>query len=223
MANFKENKKYHYTYKTTNLINGRYYLGMHSTNKLNDGYIGSGTRLWYEIRKYGKENFKLEVLKHFNSREELVQAEINLITEEDLKNADCLNCKPGGSGGFTKEWVKKGQELANKAKAKLIKEDPEFREKYYQAIREGISQAKQRGVKFSNVQDHFSWKGKKHKPSTIEKMKNTRKERNLGVGENNSQYGTCWITDGISNKKIEKTAVITEGWKLGRVLKNKNT
>jgi len=86
MANIKENKKYHYTYKTTNLINNRYYLGMHSTNRLDDGYLGSGKRLYYELNKYGRDNFKFEILEQFNSRQELIQAEVNLITEQDLRN-----------------------------------------------------------------------------------------------------------------------------------------
>ena len=37
--------KYHYIYKTTCNVTGKYYIGMHSTSNLNDGYIGSGRRL----------------------------------------------------------------------------------------------------------------------------------------------------------------------------------
>ncbi len=220
MANIKENKRFHFTYKTTNLINGRYYLGMHSTNCIDDGYLGSGKRLYYELNKYGRDNFKFEILEQFNSREELVQAEINLITEEDIKNSNCLNLKQGGSGGFTEEDKVKGRELANKAKAKLINEDPEFREKYYKAIQEGIKKAKERGVKFSNISENFSWEGKRHRPETLEKMRNTRKERDLGKGPSNSQYGTCWITNEVESKKIYKGTIIPEGWRLGRKIKN---
>ena len=56
----KNKIKYHFLYKTTNLINNKYYYGMHSTYKLDDGYLGSGKRLRYSIRKYGKENFILK-------------------------------------------------------------------------------------------------------------------------------------------------------------------
>lgn len=38
-------RKYNFVYKTTNNINGRYYVGVHTTDKLNDGYLGSGNAI----------------------------------------------------------------------------------------------------------------------------------------------------------------------------------
>ena len=65
-------EKYHYIYKTTCIINNKYYIGMHSTSNINDGYIGSGKRLKYSINKYGIENHICEKLEFFLNREELV-------------------------------------------------------------------------------------------------------------------------------------------------------
>jgi hypothetical protein len=39
-------------YKTTNNINGKYYIGQHITDNLDDGYIGSGRRLKIARKKY---------------------------------------------------------------------------------------------------------------------------------------------------------------------------
>ena len=47
---------FYYTYKTTNSVNGHYYIGVHKTEDFNDGYIGSGTVLKKAIKKHGKEN-----------------------------------------------------------------------------------------------------------------------------------------------------------------------
>jgi len=223
MANIKENKRFHFIYRTTNLINGRYYLGMHSTNRIDDGYLGSGKRLYYELSKYGRNNFKFEILEQFDSREELVQAEINLITEQDLKNPNCLNLKQGGSGGWSNEVREKA-----KIAAKSYMEDkwliPEYREKMIK-IRYDPVISKSRNERTSEtLKLHFedtpgNFAGRKHKLDTIQKMKESHKE--AGIGVNNSQYGTCWITNEAENKKIHKGDTIPEGWRLGRIINQK--
>ena len=86
---------FHYIYKTTNRLNGKYYVGMHSTNNINDGYIGSGDRLRRSIRKYGKENFKFEIIEFLPNRTTLRDRERELITE-DLLNDKTSICKMFG-------------------------------------------------------------------------------------------------------------------------------
>lgn len=173
MANIKENKKYHFTYKTTNLINNRYYLGMHSTNRLDDGYIGSGKRLYYELNKYGRKNFKFEILKQFNSREQLVEAETSLISEEVLKDPNCLNMVVGSGGNVGKGGEHLGGDCWAAAN-KYWKTEEGFKKKSETAkkvakrrIQEGTWNVFQKGNQV--------WKGRKHTPETIEKMKETKK------------------------------------------------
>jgi hypothetical protein len=48
--------------------NDKYYIGMHSTNDLNDGYVGSGKRLWFSINYHGKENHACEILEYCKDR-----------------------------------------------------------------------------------------------------------------------------------------------------------
>lgn len=83
-------------YKTTNKINGKYYIGKHQTKDLNDGYMGSGKLLLQAIQKYGKENFVKVVLFIFDNEEEmnLKEKELVVISEQSYNLCD------GGNGGF---------------------------------------------------------------------------------------------------------------------------
>ena len=88
--------KYHYFYKITNLINNHFYYGVHNTNNIEDGYMGSGKRLQYAIKKYGIENFEKEILKYFDTMDEAFEYESEIVTEELVKDQNCYNQKLGG-------------------------------------------------------------------------------------------------------------------------------
>ena len=64
------------------------------------------------------------------------------------------------------------------------------------------------------------WVGRKHKAETRQKMSASAKER-LKDPKKNSQYGTCWITNGSENKKIKKEELdqyIKLGYRKGRII-----
>ena len=90
---------FHIIYKTTNLLDGKFYIGAHSTHDINDGYMGSGKYLKRAIVKYGLENFSREVLFQFNSKSEMFDKERELVTEEFITTNNTYNLKVGGSGG----------------------------------------------------------------------------------------------------------------------------
>ena len=204
----RKDKKFHYIYKTTNFINEKYYIGMHSTDNLVDGYIGSGKRLWFSIKKYGEENFKCEILEIFPNRKKLKEREIELINEDLLKDEKCMNLVYGGSGGYiSPEGCKKGGTNALKKNW----QNNDFREKQ---IKKASEQAKKFWTDGRFVY-RDNWTGKNHTIETIEKMKGHDRQ----VGEKNSQFGSCWITNEIENKKIKKNDTLPNGWKLGRILK----
>ena len=69
-------KLYHFVYLTTNLIDGKKYVGDHSSNNPEkDTYIGSGTVLRKAIKKHGRKSFKCEKLEFFSSKEESFAAQ----------------------------------------------------------------------------------------------------------------------------------------------------
>tara|TARA_B100000508_G_C11433730_1_gene264836 strand:+ start:256 stop:993 length:738 start_codon:yes stop_codon:yes gene_type:complete len=72
----------YFTYVTTNKINGKRYIGLSSMNKSNwKEHLGSGKLLLKAISKYGKENFEREILKYFDSLEDVIEAERSYILE----------------------------------------------------------------------------------------------------------------------------------------------
>lgn len=91
-------KKYHIVYKTTNKINGKFYIGLHSTNNLNDNYLGSGWILKDAIKKYGKENFVKEILFIYDSRQLAMKKEAELVNEDFIKDNNNYNLTLGGNG-----------------------------------------------------------------------------------------------------------------------------
>ena len=154
--------KFNYVYKTTNLINNKFYYGIHSTNDLEDGYIGSGTLLKKAIKKYGKNNFVKEILIFYNTREEALFAERLIITEHDLNNEMCYNMKNGGEGGA--------------AKGRMVTEE----------TRNKISNAQKGKRKHSGFSEkrRIAQTGKRHSYATRKKMSDSRKgERNIAFGK----------------------------------------
>ena len=88
-----------YLYKITNLINEKFYYGVHETENLEDGYMGSGKALRNAYEKYGIEHFKKEILEFFENKEEMYNREKEIVTNELIENPNCYNMVPGGSGG----------------------------------------------------------------------------------------------------------------------------
>jgi predicted XRE-type DNA-binding protein len=189
----RKEKKYHFIYKTTNLLSGKYYIGMHSTDNLNDGYLGSGNRLRLAIKKHGKENFKIEILEFFENRKLLAEREAEIVNLELLAKKDCMNMKVGGIGGFP--------DSAKERFLWLMKNDNEFRESFSKKCTENNNKAIAEG-RHIPISEKYSWVGKTRSEETKRKMSEAKK--GTGLGENNSQSGTCWITKDKENKKVKK-------------------
>lgn len=76
----------HFTYKILH-PNGKYYVGRHSTNNINDGYMGSGK--WPRSIK-DKSILKKEIILFYRDFDLLKDAERRLL-QEHVGNPDCMN------------------------------------------------------------------------------------------------------------------------------------
>lgn len=93
-------------YKTTNLVNGKYYIGKHCTSA-DDGYLGSGIVINKAIKKYGKENFVRETLEYCTSAD-ANDKEIQWISKLGSRNHDVgYNLTDGGEGSLGYKWTEK--------------------------------------------------------------------------------------------------------------------
>lgn len=54
---------YGYIYETTNLINGKKYIGKHKSERFDNSYLGSGVTFRKALNKYGKENFNVKIIE----------------------------------------------------------------------------------------------------------------------------------------------------------------
>lgn len=213
----RQEKTIHYIYKTTCLVTSRYYIGMHSTSKLEDSYLGSGKRLRYSIRKYGKENHIKEILNYFETRDLLIEAETKTITLDMITDKNCMNLMSGGTGGFISfEICSKAGKIGGKAHGKRLKTDLIFRENFLKEVSIIMKNNYKKG-KTNLVKDKCDWTNRKHSEDSKQLISETKQGH--GTGKTNSQYGTCWITRDNVCKKINKKELKTyqqEGWVKGR-------
>jgi hypothetical protein len=218
------NKIYYTIYKITNKIDGKFYIGSHKTKNLDDNYMGSGKYLKFAQNKYGIENFEKEILFIFETPEDMYSKEAELVNEEFIATENTYNLKVGGFGGW--DYINgeiESRILKNRNARKLANKT--IKEKY------GVDNIKQtdyqRNLQSVKTKEYWNsglmkpppnFKGKTHSIESKQKMSESAKNKHNG--NNNSQYGTMWITNGTENKKIKKDEPIPEGWNKGRKIKH---
>lgn len=213
-----------YTYKITNLLNGKIYIGVHKTSNLDDGYMGSGKNLKRSFQKYGINNFKKDILMFHESEDEMFEIESLIVDNDFVKRPDTYNIKLGGFGGW--DHIKRSTEehslivsKAGKSLAKKRQVNKGFDNEYKINLSNGIKLAWSTG-KFNGKMDHLKtiWIDRKHKSETINKLKSTLKQIEHQKGEKNSQFGKMWIYSETEKKsvRINKNEPIPNGWNKGR-------
>jgi hypothetical protein len=197
-------------YKTTNLVNEKIYIGKHITSNLDDGYMGSGKLLGRAINKYGIENFHKEILHVFDNEADMNAKEAELVTEEFVLQESNYNLCVGGRGG----WSYVNREGLNQSQCIEILNHKS--EKCRNAMLAQSEELKKARVSKLNRKwhDKLTFAGRKHTTESKAKISVSRKGNNSG--EQNSQFGTRWITNGQTAIKIKKTESVPDGWRLGR-------
>lgn len=185
-------------YKVTNLINGKVYVGQ--TNGNNKYYLGSGSIILKAIKKYGRENFKKEILEECSTQQQLDDREIFWISFYK-SNEIGYNIMEGGNGGVH------SVETKIKMSIKHMGVKNNFYKKTHTDETKKILSEKMK-ERLKNKENHPIY-GKKFSEETKKKMSDKRK--NKQTGKNNPMYGKSvydvWLLKfgkEEANKKYEK-------------------
>ena len=188
-----------YIYKTTNLVNGKIYIGKRQKAKFDVNYIGSGKKLKSAIKHYGKNNFKCEIIEWCETVDQLNTREIYWIDYFNAKDELIgYNISDGGTGGDIfhtlplseqnnyKEFCKKNGH-ANKGRCRIYK-DTEIKNVWPDELEAYLSAGWIHGLPpFLAKQQGQTRTGKKHSKEWIEHLKLAQQKRAANLTEEDRQ------------------------------------
>lgn len=200
-----------YIYRITNLINGKTYIGQHTVKQgrtvTSDTYLGSGKVLKLAIKKYGRDNFKKEIIiSGLFSKSDINKFEKCAIILERLNHKSEYNIANGGEGGVIPKSITDKNTFNHEERSKLSQEGHK-KVDWSQLNKDTAKRLKEEGYEFGRF-----WRGRKHSEETKEKMSKSAKDRQ-SFGCKNSSFGKVWWTNGIENIKSE---VCPDGFRKGR-------
>lgn len=112
-----------------------YYIGAHATNNIHDDYLGSGVHIKQAVKKYGKKNFKKEILFSFDNEIDMWHKEAELVTHDIVESDGTYNLIVGGRGGTTHSQRTRAKIKENNPRYwKYNKRTPEQIEKHRIAV-----------------------------------------------------------------------------------------
>lgn len=208
-------------YRTTNLVNGKYYIGKHKCQSPNDGYLGSGTLLKQAIKKHGRGSFRREILHQCDTEEQAYQLEQQIVTESLMNDPQCYNMRTGGDGGFTRTLPPGTHDGAN---------NPMYGRQHSEETKELIRQ-KALGRKHSEEtkrllgdlsRGHVKTEAERAKRRAALKKyaQNRSPEHNAKLAAANrarAHIKRKWYHDGTEERLFEVAKPIPEGWTAGRL------
>lgn len=185
-------------YITTNILNGKKYIGSHVTLDINDSYMGSGVYLKKALKKYGKENFKREILAKVNNYNLMKELEEYYIEYYNAYSSNMFYNATKYSSGITKFPEEKKQLISKKNK----------NNKYHF----GFSQTPHQKSQTSKAN-----KGKKHTKEFKNNISERLKNNNFALGNKFSEESKLKISKAKINHICYKNS--ERGKKISKKLK----
>lgn len=200
-----------FLYKTTNTVNGHYYIGVHGTTRLNDNYLGSGTQLKRAIKKYGRSVFVREILETFNTADEAYARELEVVNSNLVRDPNCYNLTRGGRGGT--------QILHGRPKSE------EHRRKISEAL-SGRVMSEENRAKLRHPKYRSTYiKSEEHLQHISEALKGHKCSESVKIAISKARKGKIWIIskNGEGHKKLIDPDKFSEFEQKGYVKFRKNS
>ena len=203
--------RYHYFYKIVNNINDNFYYGIHSTDDLDDNYKGSGTRLRVAYKKYGLSNFTKHILRFFDTRNELLKYEREIVTPSLCNENTCYNIVVGGCGSdvFLISVRDSNGNPTQVSRDEFIKNSNKY-----------VHHSKGRIVLNNGLIHKYVL------PNELDKYLSNGWVRggvSRNIGAKSQVKGFVWLTDGKNQKRVHKQYIeeyISKGWTIGTCQKS---
>jgi len=193
-------------YKTTNLINGKFYVGQHFTSA-DDGYLGSGKAIILSIKKYGKENFFRETLEvctsdSVNQKEDYWIEKLSATDRKIGYNISKFSRNPMKGRKHSKETKEK---LRNLFKNKPKSEDHKRKlsENHANVCGENNPMFRKKRSEKSKKNQSLKMKGLKWKKEDKDKLKEIRISKNLNLKHSLSMLKYIWTFISPNGKIFE--------------------
>ena len=171
-------------YKITNLLNNKIYVGKSELN--NPNYYGSGTYITRAIKKYGKENFKKDIIIEFYFYDN------DLLNEEEIYWIETLNSKDPKIGyNITKGGDGIDSEFRS-SQMKVAWKDPKIRIKYLNSIKKVSNTIESK--KKNSVNRISEWKDPKIREKRIN-ARNTIESKNKSSEIQKNRWGDLAIRE----------------------------
>lgn len=239
-----DQRKYHYIYKITR-FDGKYYIGLHSTDDLEDGYFGSGSYLSRSVKKHGKDKHTKEIVEFLTDRTTLRAREKELVNEVCIADLKCMNLLVGGGDGYS--GTHRDVSLAKISRGvKALWQDPNYREKVSSAsakrwesktYREKMCHKISKGLQETeglSALHKAKWQDQNYRETMIEALKTThsnnslrwqdpsyKEKMSLQLSAHNKKRWAdpVWIRNNEGLKKIERSDLeeyLSKGYTKGR-------
>lgn len=182
---------FYLVYRITHQKSNHFYIGRHTTDNINDSYYGSGSHPLLKDRN----NLTKEILFSYNSPEQMIQKEIELIIE-NINDPLCMNMIIGDpTYGGVINHSQKSKDRIKDGMIRHINQDPN-------SFKEKVSMAGK------------CLKGRKQSKEHIEKLSKARK------GVVKSEEFKKKVSSTLSGRLLRPRKTLCKKWKITDIIEN---